>query len=82
MFTSDRFRGIFRGFRRSADDGELDPLESTKRMIDLSDEIAALHKRIKDRSKSGMPEDIADRARLDSLMEELRAKPSTKEQRA
>ena len=50
--------------------------ESTRRTIELSDEIAALHKRIAERSKHGMPEDIADRERLAMLMEELRSKPS------
>lgn len=56
--------------------------ESTKRMIELSDEIAAIHKRIIDRSKYGSPEDAADRERLAMLVEELRTKPGMNEQRA
>ena len=76
MFASDRLLRMVRRFRTRAVNGGKDPFESTRRTIELSDEIAALHKRIAERSRSGMPEDIADRERLAMLMEELRAKPS------
>jgi hypothetical protein len=54
----------------------LDPIERTRRVIEISDEIAAINKRILERSKSGSPEDLADRERLTMLTEELRSKPS------
>ena len=76
MFASDRLRSIVRGFRTRAKDGEIDPIASTKRMIELSDEIAAIYKRMSERSKSGAPELSADRERLEFLMKELRANPS------
>ena len=77
MFTSDRFRRIVGKFKTASQDQRTDPFESTRRVIDLSDEIAALHKRIAERAKAGMPEDVADRLRLATLTEELRKKPST-----
>ena len=76
MITSNRFRRMFSRFKTSARVVGVHLPESTRRTIELSDEIAALHKRIMERSRSGMPEDVADRERLAMLMEELRAKPT------
>jgi len=76
VFASDRLRSIVRAFRTRAEDRGSDPIQSTRRVIELSDEIAAIHKRIMERSKSGSPEDAADRERLAILMEELGAKRS------
>ncbi len=82
MITSNRFREMFSRFKTSARVVGVHLPESTRRTIELSDEIAALHKRIAERAKYGMPEDIADRERLAMLMQELRAKPNMTEQRA
>ena len=76
MSSSHLLRNIVRRFRTSTQDAGFDPIESTRRMIDLSDEIAALNRRILERSKSGSPEDVADRERLAMLTEELRSKPA------
>jgi len=82
VFASDRLLGIFRRNRSSADgDGIVLP-DSTQRVIQLSDEIAAIHRRIMERSKSGSPEDAADRERLAVLMEELGAKRSAQKRSA
>ena len=82
MFTSNRFRSLVRRFKKFGSGNGVHLPESTKRMIELSDEIAAIHKRIIDRSKYGSPEDAADRERLAMLVEELRTKPGMNEQRA
>ena len=73
---------MVRRFRRYGNGNGVHLPESTKRMIELSDEIAAIHKRMVDRSKFGSPEDAADRERLARLMEELRAKPGMNGQQA
>jgi hypothetical protein len=43
----------------------------TQKLLDLSDEIAAINMRIMERTKIGAPDDPKDRERLESLMEEL-----------
>jgi hypothetical protein len=45
--------------------------DTTRQLIDLSDEIAAINLRIMERSKFGLQDDPEERAHLAELMEEL-----------
>ena len=51
----------------------MDVLEHTKIVVELSDKIAEVNRRILERSKSGEPDNSEDRRRLDELMHLLDA---------
>lgn len=82
MLASDQLWRIVRRLRDSANEQGMDPFESTRRVIELSDEIAAIQKRMLERSRSGSPEDYVDRERLTLLMGELQSKRSGKDRSA
>ncbi|HEX6280341.1 MAG TPA: hypothetical protein VFZ49_10065 [Pyrinomonadaceae bacterium] len=71
MFAATRLLNLLRGSTTNPE--ELVPYipETTKTVADLSDEIAAINKRIRQRANAESPEDAADRERLRLLMEEL-----------
>lgn len=68
MLSADRLLKFLR--RPKTPDAFLD---TTRRLVDLSDEIAALSNQIRSRAQHGTPEDAADRERLRELLAELNA---------
>ena len=79
MFSATRLRDLIRGFKNTDDIEITDVPDPTRRVIDLSDEIAAINRRIRERANPASPLNAADRERLNLLMAELQAsRPASK----
>ena len=79
MISASRLRDLIRGFKNTDDIEITDVPDPTRRVIDLSDEIAAINRRIRERANPASLLNAADRERLNLLMAELQAsRPASK----